>query len=785
MTVTAGSDGRAIGKFHIPSGVPTGTKLVRFIGGFGSMADAYYTGTGQVINTSITREIEEIYQPAPTPKPIVAGDLAVNTRKNTALTVTAADGLLSGCSSPNGGILTITNHESPARGAVSVATDGSFIYTPTTNLFGLDFFRFECGDGTGATGWAVVLIEVLDTHQPPIANDDNWEATFQQPVTGNVITNDSSPDGLVVALTQVFTPSHGTITAYAPDGSITYSPASGFSGVASFNYTLTDSLGAFDTATVWVHVGSPPPVAVSDEVNVPAVPIVDQDTDSYGIDFVNLPSTGMVFTDTTSGLMNSARVRFEVDVMRNDLRLPPGTIITSVTQPHPSGRLSFYSTQIIKSGTKVLVMLEVVGGAPWSAAYDTNFSYTVQTPDGAQTSANVRLYCERNIFQDPLAQTFTFDRNRQVHGVDVWVATKGRGPIAIEIRDVVYGIPDQQPLLRGSIALNDIVEGAWNRILFPTPFLAIENKNYAFVAMCGDSVTELATAEIAKYDLDAHEWVSAQPYNVGVMMTSSNNATWTAHQNTDLAFRLLTGAYTTTTSRITLGLVTVTGDTDFCISANINIPSPACSVKFELTMPDASVHVVSAHQPLSLSAAQPAGSMTVVAILTGTSEFTPILYRDVTVLHGPIGTSGTYASRSMPITGGVGRIRCIYEALLPSGSGITAAVIPDISGSTPADWVSGTTYTVGNIRKSGAVNYICINSTLGHETQPQTNTTYWSTVIEAPMGTASSTAALDNGYIEYTHELTAVNGNTVKVRLNLTGSAAARPNIKNFRAMVM
>lgn len=723
MTQIADANGRVIGHFTIPAGVRPGTKLVKFKGEHGSVATALYTANGQVIDA--TMETIEIVPP---PKPVLAVDTTYTVRKNQALTIAPASGVLAKSSTPNGGALVLSAYTQPASngtasGTVVATDDGGFTFTPANNFVGLVSFVATMTDSSGESGVACAFIEVLELNQPPIANDDNWETLFNTQKSANVITNDSSPDGNPITLTGSTNPSHGIISTQ-PDGTITYTPATNFTGVDSFTYTITDTVnGLSDTATVWVHVNAPPIKAVNDEVNLNVL---------WG------SSPGHARLSGYGSYNGNTNV--PIDVMSNDTK-NANCVIVSVTQPVGHDDIYTPTTSIIEAGKKVNYYVKTgpASSNGFRFTIDDTFQYTIRdTLTGAESTATVHIYAN-NIYVDPLAETFSLDVAKQLWGVDVWVETKGVSPLAIELREVVYGIPDQRPLGRGMIPLASVVEGAWNRIMFDVPFAAVPGKNYAFVAMCDDSVTELAMAEIGKFDLDAQEWVTSQPYSIGVMLTSSNNATWTPHQNSDITFRLLSKKYSTTTKRISLGSVSLVGDTDFLVAADVVVPAIGCGVEFELEMPSGAIYTVAAHQPLALSSGE-TGTMSVTAVLTGTEDFTPVLGKDVTVLHGPIQTTGTYRSRSMVAGGTDNRVRCIYEAKLPSGASVSATLHRFQAG-------------VGE---------------LGTTSFP-----------------AATTTLLDDGYVEYSHELTAVSADSVSVTLTVNGSAAARPLVRNFRAMVM
>ena len=78
-------------------------------------------------------------------------------------------------------------------------------------------------------------------------------------VTTNVIANDFDPDGTINAATVVIAapPAHGTATPNA-NGTVTYSPAAGYTGPDSFTYNVKDNSGAAsNNALVSITVTAP------------------------------------------------------------------------------------------------------------------------------------------------------------------------------------------------------------------------------------------------------------------------------------------------------------------------------------------------------------------------------------------------------------------------------------------------------------------------------------------------------------------------------------------------
>ena len=87
----------------------------------------------------------------------------------------------------------------------------------------------------------------------PFVNDDVQHTTVGTPVSGNVLANDTDPDGdpLVVTTTPVVPPENGTLVL-ASNGSYTYTPNPGFRGVDSFDYEVCDDFGNCEIATVTI-----------------------------------------------------------------------------------------------------------------------------------------------------------------------------------------------------------------------------------------------------------------------------------------------------------------------------------------------------------------------------------------------------------------------------------------------------------------------------------------------------------------------------------------------------
>jgi hypothetical protein len=86
-------------------------------------------------------------------------DDSFNTQENTALTVAASAGVLSVDTAPAGTTLTATLLTTTSDGTLSLAANGSFVYTPASNWTGTDSFTYAASDGSVTSAPVTVSIQ--------------------------------------------------------------------------------------------------------------------------------------------------------------------------------------------------------------------------------------------------------------------------------------------------------------------------------------------------------------------------------------------------------------------------------------------------------------------------------------------------------------------------------------------------------------------------------------------------------------------------------------------------
>jgi hypothetical protein len=198
-------------------------------------------------------------------------------------------------------------------GSITIATDGSYTYTPAANFNGIDTVDYTVTDGS-LSDVGTLTINVTTVNDAPVAVDDAV-TTAEDTVFNSVIeldANDTDLDGdaLSVVAGTYATTQGGSITI-AADGSYTYTPAANFNGVDTVDYTVTDgSLSDVGTLTINVTAVNDAPVAVDDAVTATEDTVFDSvielDANDIDLDGDALSVVAGTFATTQGGSITIA-----------------------------------------------------------------------------------------------------------------------------------------------------------------------------------------------------------------------------------------------------------------------------------------------------------------------------------------------------------------------------------------------------------------------------------------------------------------------------------------------
>ncbi len=190
-----------------------------------------------------------------------AVDDSYEVAENAQLTINAAQGLLVNDTDPENDPLTATVENGPQYGILNLSDDGSFVYTPNSGYTGQDSFTYRAYDGQNTSNTATVTLTITASNAAPVANDDLYvvglDTQLVVPTATGLLANDTDADNDTLTAAVAQGPSHGTLVLLS-DGSFTFDPESGYTGVDSFTYRADDGIAMSDVATVTLEIGLPP-----------------------------------------------------------------------------------------------------------------------------------------------------------------------------------------------------------------------------------------------------------------------------------------------------------------------------------------------------------------------------------------------------------------------------------------------------------------------------------------------------------------------------------------------
>ncbi len=270
-----------------------------------------------------------------------------------------------GCSFDADGDITITVDK--ALVGISDATDAGAALTGFEGRVQV-FFGALCtgllgnADSGGPGSYTIETNDkCLDSPDDPIAVGDVAATIEDVPVIVDVVDNDISYNGelTVVAVTA---PANGQV-ANNGDGTVTYAPDAGFTGVDSFDYTIEDEAGKSDSATVTVTVDPacpPEPTgSFSDDFEPAAEPGWNVDTAANNLG----PASPTWAVATDAGAQSPTQSYFSdaqtVDLKDDRLLMPPQLLsgASQLTFWHRYGFETTYDGGVLEVSTD--------GGSTW------------------------------------------------------------------------------------------------------------------------------------------------------------------------------------------------------------------------------------------------------------------------------------------------------------------------------------------------------------------------------------------------------------------------------------
>lgn len=133
---------------------------------------------------------------------------------------------------------------------------GIVIYTPKTDVSGMDYFVYSVTDNQSEAQSATVTVSILSVNDPPVALQQQVDifANASMTLTLTAYDIDSPTEGFTYELIE--TPTHGYATGVPP--TITYKPNNDFVGQDQLTFSVNDNEGKTDSGIIIFNVMSPP-----------------------------------------------------------------------------------------------------------------------------------------------------------------------------------------------------------------------------------------------------------------------------------------------------------------------------------------------------------------------------------------------------------------------------------------------------------------------------------------------------------------------------------------------
>ncbi|WP_229426656.1 DUF4082 domain-containing protein [Microvirga alba] len=337
------------------AGTVTGVRFYKGTGDTGTHQGNLWTTTGTLLGTvTFANETASGWQTATFSSPIAltpGTNYVVSYHSNGHYAATS-------------GYFTTATTNGPLTAPSSAASDGNGVYSygasslfPTTTYLATNYWVDVLFSTSGGGGG----------NRPPVANNDNgFTATRNTALTiptSALLANDTDPDGDPLSVTGVSGATNGTVALNAQGTAITFTPATGYTGAAGFNYSISDGRGGTSSANVSLNVTAPGGTAVS-LFSSSATPTILSDSDASPVEL------GLRFQSSVAGTVTG--IKFykgtgDTGTHLGSLWTASGTLLGSVTFTNETA--SGWQTATFSSP------IALTPGTAYVASYHSNGHY--------------------------------------------------------------------------------------------------------------------------------------------------------------------------------------------------------------------------------------------------------------------------------------------------------------------------------------------------------------------------------------------------------------------------
>lgn len=344
---------------------------------------------------------------------------------------------------------------------------------------------------------------------------------------------------------------------------------------------------------------------------------------------------------------------------------------------------SFTIPEGMRTGTKEITAYNDT--ARGSTSYTANGRRQVIQNTTTTTTTTTTLL-EQTIFRtrvipqpvDPLAQSFGFVTDRLLTSVGLFFATKDdNNTVTIQIRKMVNGTPSTEVLAEKVLQPRDVKVSEHGtletKVVFDDLCYLENTSQYAITILTVSPLYSMFVAELGAKDRITGKVVPSQPYEAGVLFSSSNALTWTAHQTKDLKFKVYTAKFVNVQYPIVFNDVPVSGVDAYMSAIDSFIPT-GTSINWEVKLEWSNQSGDSGWMPLYQFVQADTGNLprkiSVRGVFTTTEYLSPTIGKDVAnLLVGATSPQATYISRTVTLDRNATTVKQDVELSIPSGTG--------------------------------------------------------------------------------------------------------------------
>ncbi|MBC7917738.1 MAG: cadherin-like domain-containing protein, partial [Rhodoferax sp.] len=197
--------------------------------------------------------------------PVAVGE-TISSNEDTTLLISSA-ALLQNDTDPDiatdGQVLSLVAVSNPQHGSVTLLGNGTIQFIPDPDFYGNASFVYTISDGVGGTAQSTATIAISNDNDAPVATGETVSGQAGQVLTisaAALLLNEYDSDNSLAQLTiQSVQSGVGGTVALNGSGDVVFTPQGGFTGTATFTYSVSDPSGATsNTVTASIVLSAAP-----------------------------------------------------------------------------------------------------------------------------------------------------------------------------------------------------------------------------------------------------------------------------------------------------------------------------------------------------------------------------------------------------------------------------------------------------------------------------------------------------------------------------------------------